>query len=342
MKAMVQDRYGSADVLELRDIDPPVAGEHDVVVRVHAAGCGPDVWHVMTGLPYLARLGLGLRRPKLPIRGWDVAGTVDAVGRSVQGVAPGDEVLGVADGSFAELALARADKLVAKPARLTFQQAAATPVSGLTALQALRGVADVQPGQRVLVIGAAGGVGTFAVQIAKAFGAHVTAVCSTSKLDLARSIGADDVVDYIREGFTDGTRRWDVIVDTAGRRPLSTLRRALSAGRDAGDRRRRRRRAVDGRLLPRDAPSATAVPLRGPEAARTDFQGAAGRPPRPRRPHRDRQGHTIGGPDLPAGRRTRGHSLPGARTPAGQDRHQRPVASGRVLDVERCWASWRG
>ena len=172
MKAIVQDRYGSADVLELRDIDPPVAGEHDVVVRVHAAGCGPDVWHVMTGLPYLARLGLGLRRPKLPIRGWDVAGTIDAVGRSVQGVAPGDEVLGVADGSFAELALARADKLVAKPARLTFEQAAATPVSGLTALQALRDVADVQPGQRVLVIGAAGGVGTFAVQIAKAFGAR--------------------------------------------------------------------------------------------------------------------------------------------------------------------------
>ena len=228
MKAIVQDRYGSADVLELRDIDPPAAGEHDVVVRVRAAGCGPDVWHVMTGLPYFARLGLGLRRPKLPIRGWDVAGTVEAVGRSVQGMAPGDEVLGVADGSFAELALARADKLVAKPARLTFEQAAATPVSGITALHALRDVADVQPGQGVLVIGAAGGVGTFAVQIAKAFGAQVTAVCSTSKLDLARSIGADDAIDYTREDFTDGTRRWDVIVDTAGRRPLSTLRRALA------------------------------------------------------------------------------------------------------------------
>ena len=228
MKAIVQDRYGSADVLELRDIDPPAAGEHDVVVRVRAAGCGPDVWHVMTGLPYFARLGLGLRRPKLPIRGWDVAGTVEAVGRSVQGMAPGDEVLGVADGSFAELALARADKLVAKPARLTFEQAAATPVSGITALHALRDVADVQPGQGVLVIGAAGGVGTFAVQIAKAFGAQVTAVCSTSKLDLVRSIGADDAIDYTREDFTDGTRRWDVIVDTAGRRPLSTLRRALA------------------------------------------------------------------------------------------------------------------
>ena len=228
MKAIVQDRYGSADVLELRDVNPPVAGDHDVVVRVHAAGCGPDVWHVMTGLPYFARLGLGLRRPKLPIRGWDVAGTVEAVGRTVRAVAPGDEVLGVADGSFAELARARADKLVAKPARLTFEQAAATPVSGLTALQALRDVADLQPGQRVLVIGAAGGVGTFAVQIAKALGARVTAVCSTSKLELARSIGADDAVDYTREDFTDGTRRWDVIVDTAGRRPLSTLRHALT------------------------------------------------------------------------------------------------------------------
>jgi NADPH:quinone reductase-like Zn-dependent oxidoreductase len=228
MKAVVQDRYGSADVLELQDIDPPVAAEHEVVVRVYAAGCGPDVWHVMTGLPYLARLGLGLRRPKLPIRGWDVAGIVDTVGPAVQGLAPGDEVMGVAAGSFAELARARAEKLVAKPARLSFEQAAAAPVSGLTALQALRDVAELRPDQRVLVIGAGGGVGTFAVQIAKAFGAHVTAVCSTGKLDLVRSIGADDTVDYTQEDFTDGTRRWDVIVDTAGRRPLSTLRRALA------------------------------------------------------------------------------------------------------------------
>jgi NADPH:quinone reductase-like Zn-dependent oxidoreductase len=228
MKAIVQDRYGSADVLELRDIDPPNAGERDVVVRVHAAGCGPDVWHIMTGLPYLARLSLGLRRPKLRTRGWDVAGTVEAIGGAVVGLSPGDEVLGVADGSFAELARARADKLVAKPARLTFEQAAAVPVSGATALQALRDVAKLQPGQRVLVIGAAGGVGTFAVQIAKALGAHVTAVCSTSKLELARSIGADDTIDYTQEDFTDGTRRWDVIVDTAGRRRLSTVRRALA------------------------------------------------------------------------------------------------------------------
>jgi NADPH:quinone reductase-like Zn-dependent oxidoreductase len=223
----VQDGYTSSDGLELRDVADPEPGTGDVRVRVHAAGCGPDVWHIMTGRPYFARLGLGLRRPKLPIRGWDVAGVVESVGPSVDTLAPGDEVLGVADGSFAELAIARAAKLVPKPAGLSFVEAAAVPVSGTTALQALRDVAGVQPGQRVAVIGAAGGVGTFAVQIAKAFGAEVTAVCSTSKLDLVRSIGADDTIDYTRDDFTDGTRRWDVIVDTAGRRRLRSLRRAL-------------------------------------------------------------------------------------------------------------------
>ena len=228
MRAIVQDRYGSADVLELRDVDVPEPGDGDVRVRVHAAGCGPDVWHIMTGQPYFARLALGLRRPKLPVRGWDVAGVVDAVGPSVDGLAPGDEVLGLADGSFAELAVGRAEKLVPKPPSLTFEQAAAAPISGLTALQALRDVAGLQPGQRVLVIGAAGGVGTYSVQIAKAMGAHVTGVCSTTKLDLVRSLGADDAIDYTREDVTDGTRQWDVIVDTAGRRPLRTLRRALA------------------------------------------------------------------------------------------------------------------
>jgi NADPH:quinone reductase-like Zn-dependent oxidoreductase len=227
MKAIVQDRYTSADGLELRDVEVPEPGPGDVRVRVRAAGCGPDVWHVMTGRPYMARLALGLRKPKLPIRGFDVAGVVDAVGPSVDTLAPGDEVLGVADGSFAELAVARAEKLVPKPASLSFEEAAAVPVSGLTALQALRDVADVQPGRRVLVIGAAGGVGTFAVQIATALGASVTAVCSTTKIDLVRSLGAEDVIDYTRDDFTDGARRWDVIVDTAGRRPLRTLRRAL-------------------------------------------------------------------------------------------------------------------
>jgi NADPH:quinone reductase-like Zn-dependent oxidoreductase len=228
MKAIVQDRYGSADVLEFRDIDDPVVGDNDMLVRVHAAGCGPDVWHLMTGLPYFVRPTIGLRRPRVGVRGRDVAGRVQAVGANVTGFQPGDEVMGIVEGSFAELAIARPDKLVPKPARLTFEQAAAVPISGLTALQAVRDVGEVRPGQRVLVIGAAGGVGSLTVQVAKASGAQVTGVCSTSKLDLVRSIGADEVIDYTREDFADGTRRWDVIVDTAGRRPLSVLRRALS------------------------------------------------------------------------------------------------------------------
>jgi len=196
---------------------------------VRAAGNGPDVWHIMKGQPYMARAALGFRRPKVRVRGWDVAGTVEAVGASVTDFRPGDEVMGVAEGgSFAEYAVTSPEKLVPKPANLSFEQAAALPISGVTALQALRDKAQVQPGQTVLVIGAGGGVGTLAVQVAKAFGAHVTGVASSSKLDLVRSIGADDVIDYTREDFTDGSMTWDVIVDTAGRRPLRQLRRALA------------------------------------------------------------------------------------------------------------------
>jgi NADPH:quinone reductase-like Zn-dependent oxidoreductase len=229
MKAIVQDTYGPADVLELREIERPEVGENDVLVRVRAAGSGPDVWHIMTGQPYMARAALGFRRPKVRVRGWDVAGTVEAVGASVTDFGPGDEVMGVAEGgSFAEYAVTSPDKLVPKPANLSFEQAAALPISGVTALQALRDKAHVQPGQTVLVIGAGGGVGTLAVQVAKAFGAHATGVASSSKLDLVRSIGADDVIDYTREDFTDGSMKWDVIVDTAGRRPLRQLRRALT------------------------------------------------------------------------------------------------------------------
>jgi NADPH:quinone reductase-like Zn-dependent oxidoreductase len=228
MKAIVQDRFGSADVLEFRDIGDPVVGENDVMVRVHAAGCGPDVWHLMTGQPYFVRLMPGFYKVRAGVRGRDVAGTVEAVGAKVTGFRPGDEVMGIAEGSFAELAVARPDKLVPKPAGLTFEQAAALPISGLTAVQAIRDVAKVQLGQRVLVIGAGGGVGTLTVQVAKAFGAEVTGVCSTSKMDLVRSVGADHVIDYTREDFADGSRRWDVIVDTAGRRPVRQLRRALT------------------------------------------------------------------------------------------------------------------
>jgi NADPH:quinone reductase-like Zn-dependent oxidoreductase len=228
MKAIFQDRYGSADALEFRDIEDPVVAENDVLVRVHAAGCGPDVWHLMTGQPYFARLMIGFDRPKVGVRGRDVAGTVEAVGSSVKGFQPGDEVMGIAEGSFAELAIGPPNKLVPRPARLSFEEAAAVPISGLTALQVIRDEGKVQPGQTVLVIGAAGGVGTLAVQIGKASGAEVTGLCSTTKVDLVRSIGADDVIDYTREDFADGSRRWDVIVDTAGRRPLSQLRRALT------------------------------------------------------------------------------------------------------------------
>jgi len=229
MKAIVQDRYGSADVLEFRDIEAPVVGPDDVLVRVHAAGCGPDVWHLMTGLPYFVRLMPGFYKMRAGVRGRDVAGIVEGVGSAVTGFQPGDEVMGIAEGSFAELVIARPDKIVPKPPRLTFEQAAALPISGLTALQAIRDVGKVQPGQKVLVVGAAGGVGSLTVQVAKAFGAEVTGVCSTSKMELVRSIGADDVIDYTREDFADGSRHWDLIVETAGRRSLSDLRRALTS-----------------------------------------------------------------------------------------------------------------
>jgi NADPH:quinone reductase-like Zn-dependent oxidoreductase len=228
MKAIVQDTYGSADVLKLRDVPDPVIGEDDVLVRVRGAGCGPDVWHLMTGLPYFVRLMPGFRKLKTGVRGRDVAGTVEAVAANVDSFQPGDEVMGIVEGSFAELSIGRPDKFVRKPSRLTFEQAAAASISGITALRAIRDVGKVQRGQKVLVIGAAGGVGTLTVQIAKAFGAEVTGVCSTSKLDLVRSLGAVEVIDYTREDFAAGKRRWDVIVDTAGRRSLTVLRRALT------------------------------------------------------------------------------------------------------------------
>ena len=229
MKAIVQDRYGSPDVLQLTDIAKPVVGDDDVLVRVHGAAVHIGDWHLMTGLPYLLRAGYGLRAPKVRVRGMDVAGRVEAVGANVTQFRPGDEVFGSCDGAFAEYACARADRLAPKPAHLTFEQAAAVPVSGCTALQGLRDKGQVGPGQQVLIIGAAGGVGAFAVQLAKAFGAEVTGVCSTTKVDLVRSIGADDVIDYTRDDFADRARKYDVILDTAGNRSLSHLRRALTA-----------------------------------------------------------------------------------------------------------------
>jgi NADPH:quinone reductase-like Zn-dependent oxidoreductase len=231
VKAIVQDTYGGPEVLELRDIDQPVPRDDEVLVRAHAAGLDRGVWHVMTGLPYMIRLvvpTLGLRKPKVPVRGMDVAGRVEAVGRQVTRFQPGDEVFGWCDGSYAEYATAGEDHFALKPTTLSFEQAAAVPISGFAALQGLRDEGQVQPGQNVLIIGAGGGVGSFAVQLAKAFGAHVTAVCSTPQVDQVRSIGADDVIDYTRNDPTDGNRHFDLILDTAGHRSLSQLRRGLT------------------------------------------------------------------------------------------------------------------
>jgi NADPH:quinone reductase-like Zn-dependent oxidoreductase len=244
MKAIIQDNYGSAEVLELRDVEKPRPGDDELLIRVHAAGLDPGVWHLMTGLPYLVRvMGFGLRKPKIRIRGTDVAGTVEAAGRNVTQLKEGDPVYGTCDGSFAEYACAKAERLAPKPANLSFEQAAAVPVSGMTALSGLRDAGNLQSGQRVLIIGAAGGVGTYAVQLAKAFGATVTGVCSTSKAELVRTIGADEVIDYTQVDFTEGTRQFDLILDTAGRRPLGHLRRALTpqgtlviVGGEGGDR----------------------------------------------------------------------------------------------------------
>jgi NADPH:quinone reductase-like Zn-dependent oxidoreductase len=229
MKAIVQDTYGPADVLKFRDIDKPGIADGEVLVRVHAAGVDRGVWHLMTGLPYPVRLaGYGLRAPKTPIPGTDMAGVVEAVGKDVTTFHPGDEVFGIGKGTFAEYARAPENKLAPKPANLTFEQAAVVAISGLTALQGLRDHGRVEPGQKVLIIGASGGVGTFAVQLAKAFGTEVTAVCSTTKVDLVRSLGADHVIDYTRDDFAQGEQRYDVILDIGGNASLARLRRALA------------------------------------------------------------------------------------------------------------------
>src|SRR6516162_1695132 len=230
MRAIVQHRYGTGpkDVLKLERIAAPAAAADEVLVRVRAAGVDRGTWHLMAGQPYLMRLlGFGLRGPRNPVPGLDVAGTVIAAGADAGGFRAGDEVFGIARGSFAEYAAARADKLVHKPARLSFAQAAAVGVSGLAALQGLH-AGRLRAGQKVLVIGASGGVGSYAVQLAKAFGAEVTGVSSTGKTDLVRSIGADHVIDYTRDDFADGRQHYDLILDIGGNSRLARLRRALT------------------------------------------------------------------------------------------------------------------
>ena len=228
MQAIVHDTYGSADVLRLTRITRPEVADNEVLLRVHAAGLDRGTWHLMTGRPYLLRLAFGVRRPKNPVPGVDVAGTVVAVGSAVTRFSAGDEVFGFGKGSFAEYALAREDKLARKPVNVSFEQAAVVPVSAATALQAMTDVGRVELGQTVLIIGASGGVGSYAVQLAKAFGAEVTGVCSPAKLDLVRSLGADHVIDYTRGDFADGTHRFDLILDIGGNPALSRLRRALT------------------------------------------------------------------------------------------------------------------
>ncbi len=229
MQAVVHDSYGTADVLHAATLPLPQITADEVLVRVHAAGLDRGTWHVMTGKPYLMRIiGFGLRRPKDPVAGRSFAGTVSAVGASVTEFSVGDEVYGMARGTFAEHAAARPDQLAHKPANLSFEEAAVVPISAPTALQALTEAGHVEAGQHVLVLGASGGVGSFAVQLAKAYGAEVTAVCSTAKVDLVRALGADHVLDYTKDDFADGSSSYDLILDIGGNPALSRLRRALT------------------------------------------------------------------------------------------------------------------
>src|SRR3954469_1783187 len=228
MRAIIQDKYGSPAVLEIRDVGRPAVKDDDVLVRVRAAGVNIGDWHLLRGVPYVMRLAFGLRKPRRQIPGLDIAGQVEAVGSSVKQFRPGDEVFGWCRGAFAEYACGGEDTLLPKPGNLTFEQSAAVGDSAFTALAAVRDQGKVQPGQRVLVNGASGGVGTFAIQIAKSFGANVTGVCSTRNVELVRSLGADEVIDYTREDFTQSEPRYDVMLDLIGNRSLFDCRRALT------------------------------------------------------------------------------------------------------------------
>ena len=301
MQAIVQARYGSAEVLEARDIEKPRIGDTEVLVRVHAASIHIGDWILMTGSPVVMRMATGLRKPKNPVPGTDIAGTVEAVGKDVHGLRPGDEVFGWCAGAFAEYASASEDHFVAKPANLTFEQAAAVGVSATTALQLLRDDGHVQPGQKVLINGASGGVGTFAVQIAKAFGAEVTGVTSTRNLDLVRSIGADHVIDYTKEDFRKGVPRYDLILDNVGDHSMSATRRAISPG---GTLHLQRWRARRRQARPRD-PARGRVHVRAPAGQALRQVDQQGRSAGPQGARRGREGH--------AGDRR--HLSPAARPP---------------------------
>jgi NADPH:quinone reductase-like Zn-dependent oxidoreductase len=228
MKAIICPKYGPPDVLELKEVEKPLPKDGEVLVKVHAASANPADWHIMRGSPFFARLSFGVRKPKDPRLGIDVSGQVEAVGTNVTQFRPGDEVFGGCEGSFAEYTTASEKRLALKPANISFEEAAAVPVASLTALQGLRDKGKIRSGQKVLVNGASGGVGTFAVQIAKSYGTEVTGVCSTRNMDMVRSIGADHVIDYTREDFTKNTQRYDLIFDAVGNHSVSDYKRALN------------------------------------------------------------------------------------------------------------------
>jgi NADPH:quinone reductase-like Zn-dependent oxidoreductase len=230
MKAIVYTEYGSPEVLQLKEVEKPTPKDDELLIKIQASAANPADWHLLRGEPFLARLNAGLLKPKNPILGIDIAGQVEAVGKNVTEFQPGDEVFGDCGwgGGFAEYVCVTEKNLVLKPAHITFEEAAAVPIAAITALQGLRDSGQIQPGQKVLINGASGGVGTFAVQIAKSFGAEVTGVCSTRNLDMVRSIGADQVIDYTQEDFTQNGQRYDLIIDNVGNRSVSDLKRALS------------------------------------------------------------------------------------------------------------------
>jgi NADPH:quinone reductase-like Zn-dependent oxidoreductase len=230
MKAIVYYKYGSPDVLKCEEIEKPIPGDNEVLIRVHAASANPADWHLMRGAPFIARFEGGLRKPKDPRLGADIAGQIEAVGNNVTQFKPGDEVFGAFTGGFAEYASVPENRLALKPANISFEEAAAVPVAAITALQGLRDKGHIQPGQKVLVNGASGGVGTFAVQIARSYGTEVTGVCSTRNLDMVRSIGADQVIDYTHEDFIKNGQRYDLIYDAVGNRSVSDYKRALNPG----------------------------------------------------------------------------------------------------------------
>ena len=332
MQAIVQTRYGTVpeEVLRLERIARPVPAAGEVLVRVQAAGVDRGTWHLMAGQPYLMRLGFGFRRPRNRVPGMDVAGTVVATGPGVTRFAVGDEVFGIARGSFAEYAVARAAKLARKPATLTFVQAAAVAVSGLTALQGLRDAGRIQPGQKVLVIGASGGVGSYAVQLAKVFGAEVTGVCGTAKTDLVRALGADHVIDYTKADFAAGRLRRrapPLRPDPRHRREHPAVPAAPDAGppRHARHRRRRRRQVDRNRTA---APRPGALAADPPAADHGRLHAPLARPRHAAPAHRIGPGHPGRRTDLPAHRGPPGHPPPARRPGPGQARHHhlRPTA----------------